>query len=140
MEEEAIFIPETISIDAYLVSKGSWDSQNIIRVGRKSIPLENLFTVGQHSYKAEEFTGTIAIPAGFGDCNQLKLYTTIRVFGDDILSEGDCMLNAPAMVCELAGNGAKTFHFWYETGELPGIHCQFDETAVTYKMTGKTYC
>jgi hypothetical protein len=140
IEKEAIFIPETIIIDTFLESRGKWNPGKQILENKKVLSLGNLFTVDKENYCPDELCETIEIPEHPEECKQLKIGTTIRVYGDEYLRKGDCTLNMPVKVCELKTSNKQSVHFWYETGALPCICCRFEEPNETYKIIEKVKC
>jgi predicted RNA methylase len=140
MKQEAIFIPEAITIDAELVSRGKWNEETVRSEGVQRIHLGKILTVDRQHLDAGNNHKVVRIPDEVGECKQLKFYTTIKVFGNHWLLEGDCSLNIPLKVCELDEDEGKTIIFWYEQGEIPGIHFQFAGSSSQYAAIGKTYC
>lgn len=136
MKDDAIFIPEAITISAALVSNGHWDSEKMIRAGIVAYLHKELFTTDKHHLDIEGYRNEIEFLDPVGNCNKLELYTTIRVFENEILKDGDCSLTLPLKVCELADDQSGKIRFWYDQGEMPGIRCQLDGSKNIYEAVG----
>jgi predicted RNA methylase len=140
MKKDAIFIPETITVEAAMVSRGKWNAETYVFEGIQRIKIGELMRVDKSLPEKGNFRRVLDFPEKIGECKQLKFYTTIRTFGNHWLLEGDCSLNIPLKVRELDEGEGETITFWYEQGEIPGIHFQFSGSASQYAAIGKTYC
>ena len=62
MNENAIFIPQEITIDAYLKNPGKWDDNKAQRVGEKSKFLKKMFAVHRTNLDSNKYRETVEIP------------------------------------------------------------------------------
>lgn len=136
MTSHSIFIPEAITVNAALVSNGHWDGEKGVHSGVITNHLGDLLTIGKQYYNLKGYRKKVDLSGTNGNYNKLMLYTTIRVFENEILKDSDCSLTLPLRVCELDENQTGTIVFWYEQGELPGFRCQIEGSAQIFEAIG----
>jgi hypothetical protein len=129
IKKEAIFIPEAITIDAELVSRGKWNAETVSSEGIQRIHLGKILTVDRYHLDAENSRIVVQVPDEIDECNQLYLYTTIRVFGNHVLSENNCSLNIPYRIKGFDVKPAERIEFGYVMGEMPGFKVSLVEMA-----------
>jgi hypothetical protein len=136
MPDDAIFIPEAITVSAALVSDGHFDNEKMIRTGIAVHAKKDLFTADKNHLDIESYRNEIELLVPVNDCNKLELYTTITVFENEILSDSDCSLTMPLTVCTLDKNQTGPILFWYEKGEIPGIRFKIAGNETIFETTG----
>jgi hypothetical protein len=136
MADDAIFIPEAITVCAALVSDGHFDNEKMIRTGIAVHAKKDLFTADKNHLDIESYRNEIELFVPVDDCNKLELYTTITVFENEILSDSDCSLTMPLTVCKLDKNQTGPILFWYEKGEIPGIRFKIPGNEMIFETTG----
>lgn len=133
MKKDAIFIPEAITIEAALVSRGKWNEETLMVESVQRISLGTILTVDRNHLDVENDPKVVQVPNAIGECRQLNLYTTIRVFGRHVLDEGDCSLTLPLRIGGRERVEGETITFWYEQGEVPGIRYLLDGTETIFE-------
>ncbi|HCT31143.1 MAG TPA: hypothetical protein DIW31_10535 [Bacteroidales bacterium] len=118
---ETIFIPEQITIDAYLRKRGIWDGDQLLEEGGETNHVCELFTVNKTNLDSSNYRKVVTLPQTFNKPFDLLLYTTIKVFGNEILGLNDCSLNMPLRYFELRDNYPKSIEFWYNQSNKPRI-------------------
>jgi hypothetical protein len=137
MADKVIFIPESITVSAALVSNGHWDDEQMMRTGIVVFAQKDLFTINKFHLKTEDYRNEIEFFEPVGNCNKLELYTTILVFENEILKDGDCSLTLPLKVCILEKDQKGTIYFWYQQGKIPGIRCQIAGYEEIFEAIGR---
>ena len=134
LSPETIFIPEEISIDASLTnSKMEQDrtlylSDETPSIGR--ITLGNVFKVNKNRLDVGQMRNIINIPAEAKGFPVLKLFTTVKVFENEVLCENDSSITLPIKYCDLRETKAVQIEFWYEQGAKPVIESRVREGAL----------
>jgi len=118
---DTIFIPEQITIDAYLKKRGIWQGDQLLEEGGKTTFLCELFSVSKAMLDVSTYRKVVDIPQSLVGPYDLLLYTTIRVFNEEVLSLNDCSLNMPLRYYELRNSYPKSIDFWYSQTEKPKI-------------------
>ncbi|HUX52792.1 MAG TPA: hypothetical protein VMV56_00110, partial [Williamwhitmania sp.] len=116
-----IFIPEQITIDAYLKKRGIWQGDQLIEEGGKTTHICELFSVSKTRLEAGSYRKVVDMPQSLIGPYDLLLYTTIRVFGEEVLSLNDCSLNLPLRYYEFRNGYPKSIDFWYSQTDNPKI-------------------
>jgi hypothetical protein len=133
MGNSAIFIPEDISIDAWLTNPRMEQERMLFYEGEKPhferVYLGNIFSVNRFNLATDQFRKTLRIPENWEPFNVLKLFTTVRVFEDELLKENDSSITMPQKVCDLYVRVINSFDCWYEQGEKPGMRWEYIEEA-----------
>jgi len=125
LEDSCIFIPEEISIDAILTNpKMEMDSMlpnenkpPVIR--RKS--LGNIFTLSKMNLENILSHKRVTIPDNTTEFPVLKLFTTVKVFGDELLTNNDSSITLPRQFYDFRKQSAREVEFWYVQDEKPRI-------------------
>ena len=131
MREDAVFIPEEISIDGYLtdpkqeMDKYLYSDQPKTPVDR--IFLGNILKFNKECLKSNNFNGEVTIPDNISTCIDLKLFTTVKVFADELLSENDSSITMPKKYYEFKERYAHRIRFWYDQTTVPKIECNVTE-------------
>jgi hypothetical protein len=122
---EAIFVPEAISIDAYLTNPKMEMDRLMYFENEKPLfrrmALGNVFRVNKNSLVVSQMRKVLDIPSGIQDFPILKLFTTVTVFENEILSENDSSITLPIMYCDLRKHNAQQIELWYKQGAKPVI-------------------
>ncbi len=124
LQPEAIFIPEEIRIDAALTNPKMEQDRLLYYEDEppafRRIELGNVFTVNKQNLDIDRMQRTIEIPDE-KDFPVLKLFTTVKVFGDELLSENDSSITLPVNFFDLRKQPALHIDFWYVQGEKPHV-------------------
>jgi hypothetical protein len=139
---EALLIPKSVKIDAYLINPAkeftmvpSDYTGKIPPPDRDRIFLGHVFELSRESIKTWEAydsdrlpAATIQIPSHPEHKYQPKLLTIIHVFGDIRLKDYDCSLTLPQRfpVNKRLNRGDRV-HFSYNRGHTPGLSCEIDK-------------
>lgn len=118
---DTIFIPEQITIDAYLRKRGIWDGDQLLEEGGETNHLCELFAVNKTNLDSSNYRKVVTLPQAFNKPYDLLLYTTIKVFGNEVLGLNDCSLNMPLRYFELRDNYPKSIEFWYNQSNKPKV-------------------
>ncbi|MBI9053337.1 MAG: hypothetical protein JEY96_05935 [Bacteroidales bacterium] len=124
LNEHAIFIPQQITIDAYLKNPGKWNDKKQQRTGIESKILKALFSVNKTNLDTNHFKEIVQIPENLNGFIELMLHTTIIIFKDEILGVNDCSLNSPRKFYEFKERYANSIEFWYSLLPQPSIECR----------------
>ena len=124
LQPTAIFIPEEIRIDAALTNP-KMEQERLLYYENEAPPfcrieLGNVFTVNKKTLDTDRMQKTIEIPDE-KDFPILKLFTTVKVFRDEQLSENDSSITLPVNFYDLRKQPALHIAFWYVQGEKPHI-------------------
>ena len=118
---DTIFIPEQIIIDAYLRKRGIWDGDQLLEEGGKTTFISELFSVNKERLDVSTYRKVVDIPQSLVGPHDLLLYTTIKVFNEEVLGLNDCSLNMPLKYYELRDRFPLSIEFWYTQTEKPKI-------------------
>lgn len=141
IQVDSIFIPEEISIDAWLTNPKMENDRLTYFEGEKPpidrISLGNVFKVNKENLDIKCLKNTLPLPDDTSLFPELKLFTSIRVFGDETLGENDCSLNLPLKYYDFRAHKGGAVEFWYEQGQTPGIQCRLDSSSTIVSRPGK---
>jgi predicted RNA methylase len=130
LQPEAIFIPEEIGINAALTNPKMEQDRLLYYEDEpppfRRIGLGNVFTVNKQNLDTDRMQKTIEIPDE-KDFPVLKLFTTVKVFGEELLSENDSSITLPVSFYDLRKQPALHIAFWYVQGEKPCIESKIPE-------------
>ena len=134
MPGEAIFIPERVTIDAYLtdpdleLARMRWENRDKGIIDK--IFIGKIFDLDLQNYDEEKLKGEVVIPEDIGSYFELNLFTTVQVFGDDILKERDCSLTLPKKFYDFQKSKyVEKTSFWLDMTGHPKIDCKIIEYA-----------
>jgi len=133
LNPDAIFIPEAITVEAALVSTGKLNPETGSCEGVQRISLGKILAIDRNHLDVEDDPKVVQIPNNIGECRQLNLYTTIRVFDEHVLGEGDCSLTLPLRIGKRERVEGEVFTFWYEQAEVPGIRYLFSGSETVFE-------
>ena len=114
MKPDAIFIPEEIIVDAKLNTRGNWNTEKLKIENEERINIGEVLKVNRQTIKE------VLKKTSFDLCNpanelmELKLYTIIKIFKNEFLTEGDSGLNSPIKLMELKNGMAAELEFNYD--------------------------
>lgn len=124
LQPTAIFIPEEISIDAALTNPKMEQDRLLYYEDEpppfRRIAVGRVFTVNKQNLDTDCMQKTLEIPDE-KDFPVLKLFTTVKVFRDEQLSENDSSITLPVNFYDLRKQPAQRIAFWYVQGEKPHI-------------------
>lgn len=125
LTDESIFIPEEISIDASLTNPQMEMNRQMYNENEMAaferVALGNIFKVGKLSMSSIESRKTVSIQNKKNDFPILKLFTTVKVYEDEILTENDSSITLPKQYHDFRKQNAREIEFWYVPGENPRI-------------------
>lgn len=133
LNPDAIFIPEAITIEAALVSTGKLNPETYSYEDVQRISLGEILAIDRNHLDVEDDPKVVQIPNNIGECRLLNLYTTIRVFDEHVLGEGDCSLTLPLRIGKRERVEGEVFTFWYEKAEVPGIRYLFSGSETVFE-------
>jgi len=126
LDDQCIFIPEEISIDASFTNS-KMEMDRMMNFGKteqppfERRPLGNVFIIKKDDVRTIMSRKKIVIPGDVAAFPVLKLFTTVKVFGDEVLTENNSSLNLPKPFYDFRKHPANEIEFLYVTGEKPGI-------------------
>lgn len=120
-KSDTIFIPEQITIDAYLKKRGIWDGDRLLVEGGQTSFVSEIFSVNKTNLDSNSYRKVVNLPQSLNGPYDLLLYTTIKVFNDEILGLNDSSLNVPLKYLELRDNYPNSIEFWYSQSNKPKI-------------------
>jgi hypothetical protein len=125
LDPACIFIPEEISIDAYLTNpKMEMERLMYYENGAPLFQrklLGNIFKVSKSELNSIQTRKTISIPDDISSFPVLKLFTTINIFDDQMLSDNDSSITLPKQYYDFRKQRAEQVEFWYVQGGKPRI-------------------
>lgn len=130
LSSKAIFIPEEISVDAFLINP-KMEMDRLMYNENEQPPFErhelgNVFKLGKNTMDSIQSKIRIAIPQEvIGQFPILKLFTTVKVFNHEVLSVNDSSITLPIQFYDFRKQTADDVEFWYLQGEKPRIESTF---------------
>ncbi|NTV15705.1 MAG: hypothetical protein HGA96_17540 [Desulfobulbaceae bacterium] len=64
----------------------------------------------------------VTIPAEISTYVELKLFTTVRIFGDEVLREHDSSITMPKKHHDFRQGPARQIRFWYDRTANPKLY------------------
>lgn len=143
LEDSCIFIPEEITIDAVLTNpKMEMDRlicHDAIQPRFERIHLGNVFTISKSEQKNILSPKRVTIPDLITEFPVLKLFTTVRVFNDELLTNNDSSITLPKQFYDFRKQHAKEVEFWYIQGKKPRIESSITQHALLYEPVKEAY-
>lgn len=136
LSSKAVFIPEEISIDAFLTNP-KMEMDRLMYHENEQPPFErhelgNVFKLGKNTLDSIQSKIKIAIPQEkIGQFPILKLFTTVKVFNHEVLSVNDSSITLPIQFYDFRKQTAGDVEFWYLQGEKPRIESTFISNKTT---------
>lgn len=125
LQSDTIFIPEEISIDAALTNPKMEQDRLLYFEGEKPpfrrIELGNIFIVNRCNLETKKMQRSIIIPEKTEEFPVLKVFTTVKVFDNEFLSENDSSITLPKQFYDFRREKGREVNFKYEQGEKPHI-------------------
>jgi predicted RNA methylase len=125
LSHKSVFIPEEISIDAYLVSPILEQEYLFYYEGERPplnrVFLGNVFVVNKNNLNTDQLQRIIEIPYKTSDFHLLRLFTTVKIFDNEILNNRDSSITLPVDFYDLNRQQANRIDFRYIQGPRPGI-------------------
>lgn len=123
LTEACLFIPEEISIDAFLTNP-KLETDRLFHSGTEPLPferrlMENVFKVSKSNTMLSR--KKLSVPCCSTSFPVLKLFTTIKVFGNEILTGNDSSITMPKQYFDFRKQCATEVVFWYVQGQKPRI-------------------
>ena len=138
LQPDAIFIPEEISIDAALTNPRMEQERLLYFEGERPpfrrIELGNIFTVNRCNLETKKMQRSIIIPDKTEEFPVLKVFTTVKVFGNEFLSENDSSITLPKQFYDFRREKGREVNFKYVQGEKPHI----ESSLLTHKAENIT--
>lgn len=125
LTNDCIFIPEEISIDASLTNP-KMDMDRLLyseaeQPPFKRISLGNIFKLNKQELNCSLYKKKFTIPESKATFPILKLFTTVKVYDNEILTDNDSSITLPKQYYDFRKEQAKEVEFWYVQGEKPRI-------------------
>jgi hypothetical protein len=125
LTDDCIFIPEEISIDTSLTNP-KMEMDRLMYYETEQPPFErvslgNIFTVNKHELNGSLYKKKLTIPDSKAKFPILKLFTTVKVYDNEILTDNDSSITLPKQYYDFRKEQAKEVEFWYVQGEKPRI-------------------
>jgi predicted RNA methylase len=115
INRDCIFIPEEVTVDAKLNTKGYWNPDSLKVENEERIELGDIIKVNIKNvlspFKPKKIALDYETPEKVWE---LKLYTTIKTFDSNELTEGDCSLNFPLKIDEFKEGLKGDIELWYD--------------------------
>jgi len=128
---EAILVPEEIIIDARLTDPQQESAQFFYseqpRLPPQRILLGEVMRLSRACPDPDGLVGQVAIPAEISPCLVLKLFTTVRVFADEVLREHDSSITLPKKYHDFHQRPVRQILFWYDRTASPKLQAMFGE-------------
>jgi phospholipid N-methyltransferase len=125
LKKGCIFIPEEISIDATLTNP-KMEMERLMYYEKEPPPFEryslgNIFRLGKLTIHDALERKTLLIPDEIACFPVLKLFTTVKVYQDEVLTGNDSSITLPRQYYDFRQQSAREVEFWYVQGEKPRI-------------------
>jgi predicted RNA methylase len=134
---DTIFIPEEITVNAEIISKGKWNDTTCLVEDVRRIELGEVIKVNKENLNNNEFKTVFPITKNRSDCNTLMLTTSITVYGNHQLNNSDCSLTMPLKIYDMTDNQSEFVSFWYGQGNVPGVWFQFSDSNEIHSAIGR---
>lgn len=113
MKRDAIFIPEEIIVEAKLNTRGNWNAEKFRIENLELKDIGEVLKVNRQTIKQVLRKTTFDLCKPTSECMELKLYTSIKIFKNEYLREGDSGLNSPLKLMELKDEKNHKMEFAY---------------------------
>lgn len=125
MHNEALFIPEIITVTAQLLDNRKEMDRGIEPyLTPERINLGTLYTIGREEHTPPQQV-IIEIPQEIQNFKNLSLLTDITVFENERLGTYDSSLNMPVRIAEVSGHEGRKLIFNYERGKQPAFRYEW---------------
>ena len=131
LSKDCIFIPEEISINASLITP--WIQMESLSYYQNEqallerYPLGNVFKLGKLTIQNLSEHKVVEIPDEIARFPLLKLFTTVKVYRDEVLIDNDSGITLPKQYYDFREKAAREVEFWYTGGENPQIESRIVE-------------
>ncbi|MBU0674241.1 MAG: hypothetical protein KJ950_06330 [Proteobacteria bacterium] len=143
LPEKVFIIPESVVIDAKLTDPKQEMDRLFYSEPPKPPPerieLGEVLNLNRGRFVKDERTGEVTIPKNLSTCIELKLFTTVTVFADEVLSEHDSSITMPKKFYEFREPYADKVRFWYDCSNMPKISCAVVASTETSKNSTDVY-
>jgi len=134
LDKACIFIPEEISIDACLTNP-KMEMERMLYYENEAPVFErkllgNVFTINKLNLENILSHIKITIPDDMEAFPVLKLFTTVHIFGNEVLTDNDSSITLPKQFYDFRKQRAREVEFWYVQGEKPKIESSITELAL----------
>lgn len=128
---QTIFIPEEISVDAFLTNPKK-EQEQLLYQGKKvgkppRISLGNVLVINKNHLATTSNKQKINIPAQTNGCYALTLFTTVKVFENEVLKERESSITLPVNLYDLRPQESREITFRYIQGKMPHIESYIEE-------------
>lgn len=136
LDDACLFIPEEISIDACLVNPQR-EMDNLLYSGDKPPiidrkPIGNVFTVSKRKLNDISSQKILVLPDDIVDFPILKLFTTVRIFNNEVLTGTDSSITLPRQFYDFREQPAREVRFCYVQGKKPRIESCINEYSILH--------
>lgn len=115
INSQCVFIPQEIIVDAKLNSGGRRNTETLVLENEKRIELGEILKVNISNVLDPFEIKKVNLETISGENQwELKLYTTIKVFKNHKLTEGNCSLNLPKKIKDFNLESVDEIDFWYD--------------------------
>jgi predicted RNA methylase len=134
---DTIFIPQEITVNAEIISKGKWNDTSYLFEDIRRTELGEVLKVNKEKLNCDAFKTVFPIPNNSSGFKTFIFTTTIRVYGTHQLKDSDCSLTIPLKIHNLTDKVSESVRFWYGQGKVPGIRFQFSDSGEIHSATGR---
>lgn len=138
LTNDCIFIPEEISVDASLTNpKMEMDRLMYYETEQplfERVSLGNIFKLNKRTIHKTLERKKISIPDKTVNFPILKLFTTVTVFEDEVLTDNDSSITLPKQYYNFREQTAQEVEFWYVQDEKPRIESRVLEQAHSIEL------
>ena len=135
LHETSVFIPQEITVDANLTNNKMEQDRIFSQESTPSfhrISLGNVFKVNKDHLDTTLMKKQFVIPADVSEFPVFKLFTTVTVFGNQVLGENESSITMPIKYLDFRNEHGNKVECTYVQGVKPRIECKIiDNTIVT---------
>lgn len=130
MKPDAIFIPEEIIVDAKLNTRGNWNPEKLRIENEERTTLGEVLKVNKENINDVLNAAKYNLLHDGTESVELKLYTTIKIFKNEFLYEGDSGLTSPVKLSEFNCATNSELEFSYKQNYPAEISFKMNEQTI----------